>query len=98
VKWDVYFSYAEAASKIAFALFCASFTGQPPAHADVPPTVFMTVAQQALNLASNLTLRNWGEHNQGQGHSRDAFHYLALYGVRALAVSYCLWTLTDVRV
>jgi ATP-binding cassette subfamily C (CFTR/MRP) protein 1 len=82
VKWNVYLSYAAAASKTAFVLYCASSAGLGRDEADMHP-VLAAILLQAFTLAGNLTLRNWGEHNQDQGHSRDAFRYLLLYGVRA---------------
>jgi hypothetical protein len=54
--------------------------------ADIYCAVIASATQQALTVVGNLTLRNWGEHNQGEGQNDNATHYLMLYGVCVTAL------------
>lgn len=43
------------------------------------------VLQQAMSVAANLILRNWGEHNRASGDNSGRFNYLLGYGLSSLA-------------
>ncbi|KAJ7449546.1 multidrug resistance-associated ABC transporter [Mycena latifolia] len=43
------------------------------------------LAQQAMTLLGNLTLRNWGEHNREIGDNSGMFKYLLIYAVFSLS-------------
>ncbi|KAJ7077902.1 P-loop containing nucleoside triphosphate hydrolase protein [Mycena belliarum] len=67
VKWRVYATYIEAASKLGFVVY-----------------IFAALAQQAMSLLGNLTLRAWGEHNREMGDNSGLFKYLLVYGIFSL--------------
>ncbi|KAJ7281673.1 multidrug resistance-associated ABC transporter [Mycena rebaudengoi] len=62
------------------------------------------VAQQAMSLLGNLTLRNWGEHNRETGDNSGMFRYLLIYGLFSLsstllggAASVVMWVFVSLR-
>lgn len=44
-----------------------------------------SLAQQAMTLLGNLTLRSWGEHNREMGDNSGMFKYLLVYGIFSLS-------------
>lgn len=62
------------------------------------------IAQQAVNILANLTLRDWGEHNRNSGGNSGMGRYLLAYGLFSLsstllgaAGSILMWVLCALR-
>ncbi|KAG8751149.1 hypothetical protein FRC12_012579 [Ceratobasidium sp. 428] len=49
--------------------------------------VFCIIMQQGCSIFSNITLREWGNHNQALGGNSDIGYYLFIYGMLALGAS-----------
>ncbi|KAG8721626.1 hypothetical protein FRC09_007600 [Ceratobasidium sp. 395] len=47
--------------------------------------VFCIIMQQGCSIFSNITLREWGNHNQAMGGNSDIGYYLFIYGMLALS-------------